>query len=99
MVDGQIELRLCQFQRVLRKSDAVMDVSVRGDIVLDCFLGSGSSLIACEKVGRICHGVELDPIYVDTIVRRWQAFTGLSAVHAISGRSFDELEMEVADEQ
>jgi DNA modification methylase len=75
-------------------ADAVMDVSVRGDIVLDSFLGSGSTLVACERTDRICCGIELDPVYVDTIVRRWQRFTGLSATHAVSGRSFDELEKE-----
>ena len=76
-----------------------MDVSVRGDIVLDSFLGSGTTLIACERTGRTCHGIELDPLYVDTIVRRWQKFTGLSATHAVSGRKFNDFEMEVADEQ
>jgi DNA modification methylase len=80
-------------------ADAIMDVSARGDIVLDSFLGSGTTLIACERTGRTCYGMELDPLYVDTIVRRWQKFTGLSATHAASGRSFDELEKEVANEQ
>ncbi len=78
-------------------ADAVMDVSARGDIVLDSFLGSGSTLIACERTGRICYGIDIDPVYVDTIVRRWQRFTGLSATHAVSGRSFDELEKEVGE--
>jgi DNA modification methylase len=78
-------------------SDAIMDVSARGDIVLDSFLGSGTTLIACERTGRTCYGIELDPLYVDTIIRRWQKFTGLSASHAASGRSFNELEKEVAD--
>jgi DNA modification methylase len=80
-------------------ADAIMDVSDRGDVVLDPFLGSGTTLIACERTGRTCYGIELDPLYVDTIVRRWQKFTGLSATHAASGRSFNELEKEVADEQ
>jgi DNA modification methylase len=80
-------------------ADAIMDVSARGDIVLDSFLGSGTTIIACERTGRTCYGIELDPLYVDTIIRRWQKFTGLSATQAASGRSFDELEKEVADEQ
>jgi DNA modification methylase len=80
-------------------ADAIMDVSDRGDVVLDPFLGSGTTLIACERTGRTCYGIELDPQYVDTIIRRWQKFTGLSATHADSGRSFNELEKEVADEQ
>jgi DNA modification methylase len=76
-----------------------MDVSCRGDIVLDCFLGSGSTLIACERTGRTCYGVELDPAYVDVVVRRWQGLTGLSAKHASSSRTFTELEKEASDER
>jgi len=79
-------------------ADALMDSSARGDMVLDPFLGSGTTVIAAERSGRVCHGIELDPIYVDTIVRRWQTFTGLIATHAISGRSFADLEQEVASE-
>jgi DNA modification methylase len=76
-------------------ADAIMDCSARGDIVLDPFLGSGTTVIATERTGRICYGMEIDPVYVDTIVRRWQRFTGLLATHAISGKSFDEIEKEV----
>jgi DNA modification methylase len=72
-------------------ADAIMDVTARGDIVLDCFLGSGSTLIAAEKVGRRCYGIELDPLYVDTTIRRWQKWTGDRAIHVASGKSFDEL--------
>jgi DNA modification methylase len=79
-------------------ADAIMDCSARGDIVLDPFLGSGTTVIAAERTGRICYGMEIDPLYVDTIVRRWQRFTGLSATHAVSGKRFDELEKEVASE-
>lgn len=78
-------------------ADAIMDVSSRGDIVLDSFLGSGTTIIAAERTGRICFGIEIDPLYVDTIVRRWQKFTGLSAIHAESERAFDELEKEAVD--
>jgi DNA modification methylase len=56
--------------------DALLDVSNRGDIVIDPFLGSGSTLIAAETTGRVCRGVELDPLYVDIIVRRYEAATG-----------------------
>lgn len=69
--------------------DALLDASVRGDLVLDPFLGSGSTLIAAERTGRACRGIELDPLYVDTAVRRWQAHTGGKAVHATTGASFD----------
>ena len=50
--------------------DALLDLTNRGDLVIDPFLGSGSTLIAAENTGRVCRGVELDPLYVDVIVRR-----------------------------
>ena len=80
-------------------ADAILDCSARGDIVLDAFLGSGTTLIAAERTGRCCSGLELDPPYVDTIIRRWQGLTGGRAHHAVSGRSFDDLaaEAEVVD--
>jgi DNA modification methylase len=69
-------------------ADAILDCSSRGDLVLDAFLGSGTTLIAAERTGRCCRGLELDPLYVDTIVRRWQAYAGEDARHAVSGQSF-----------
>jgi DNA modification methylase len=69
--------------------DALIDLTNRGDIVLDPFLGSGSTLIAAEKMGRICHGVELDPLYVDVIIRRYAAVTGTSAVLVETGETFE----------
>ena len=50
--------------------------------MLDAFLGSGTTLIAAERTGRRCYGLELDPTYVDTTIRRWEALTGGSARHA-----------------
>ncbi len=70
-------------------ADALRDVTHRGEVVLDVFLGSGSTLIAAEETGRVCVGVELDPIYVDAAIRRWQKRTGKEAVHAVSGETFD----------
>ena len=67
-----------------------------GDLVYDPFLGSGTSIIAAETIGRTCFGLELYPLYVDVIVRRWQAFTGGSAVSATSGQSFDQIAKESA---
>lgn len=55
---------------------ALINSSKEEDIVLDLFLGSGSTLIASEKTGRICYGMELDPKYVDTIVKRYEDYTG-----------------------
>jgi hypothetical protein len=78
-------------------ADAIMDCSARNEIVLDSFLGRGTTLIAAERTGRVCYGIEIDPGYIDTAVRRWQVFTGKTAIHGTSGRSFIELEREVAN--
>jgi len=78
-------------------ADAIMDCSARGEVVLDGFLGSGTTVIAAERAARRCYAVELDPLYVDTVVRRWQTYTGESAVQASSGRRFAELEAHNAD--
>jgi len=77
---------------VVLVADAIMDCTARGELVLDGFLGSGTTVIAAERVGRNCYGLELDPLYVDTIVRRWQAFTGDHARNASSGELFAERE-------
>jgi len=71
--------------------DALLDLTNRGEIVIDPFLGSGSSLIAADKTGRICRGVELDPLYVDVIVRRYETATGNDAVLVETGETFEEL--------
>jgi len=78
-------------------ADAIMDATSRRDIVLDGFLGSGTTVVAAERTGRRCFGLELDPLYVDTIVRRWQAVTRNEARHTSSGRLFMELEDEVKE--
>src|SRR5260370_33745355 len=57
-------------------ADAILDCTARGDIVLDGFLGSGTTVIAAERTGRRCYGNELDPAYVDTIIHRWQTLPG-----------------------
>jgi DNA modification methylase len=71
-------------------ADALLDCSARGDLVLDSFLGSGTTLIAAERVGRCCHGIEIDPLYVDVAIRRWQRYSGECAINQ-SGKCFDEL--------
>lgn len=75
---------------------ALRNSSERGAIVLDPFLGSGTTLIAAERTGRVCYGIELDPAYADCCIRRWQEHTGEQAVHDESGRTFDDLAAEAA---
>ncbi|MGE3779179.1 MAG: site-specific DNA-methyltransferase [Pirellulaceae bacterium] len=69
-------------------AEAIKDCTRRRDLVLDPFAGSGSTLIAAEKAGRIAACIELDPLYVDTIVRRWEKLTGETAVQADTGEDF-----------
>jgi DNA modification methylase len=80
-------------------ADALLDASARGDLVLDPFLGSGSTLIAAERVGRRCAGLEIDPGYVDAVIRRWQRHSGDDAIHADSGRHFNDIEAQREDSQ
>jgi len=80
-------------------ADALLDVSERGDLVLDPFLGSGSTLIAAERVGRRCRGLDLDPAYVDLTIRRWERLTGQQAVHVTSGQTFLQREEAARDAQ
>jgi DNA modification methylase len=68
--------------------DAILDVTNRNQIVLDIFLGSGTTLIAAEKSGRICYGIELEPLYIDTAIRRWQDLTGESAINLNTGKTY-----------
>ena len=72
-------------------ADALRDCSRRGDIVLDPFMGSGTTVLAAEKVGRRAYGLELDPLYVDAAVRRWQNFTRRDALLQGSRTTFDEV--------
>lgn len=71
--------------------DALLDVTQGGELVLDPFLGSGTTLLAAERARRVAAGIELDPAYVDVCIRRWQEMTGKVAVHAETDRSFDEM--------
>jgi hypothetical protein len=72
-------------------ADAILDCSARGELVLDSFLGSGTTLIAAERVGRTCYAIEIDPIYVDVAIRRWQKKTGDRAIHAVTATFFDDV--------
>jgi DNA modification methylase len=68
-------------------SDAILDSTKRNDIVLDPFLGSGTTILAAERIGRRCYGIEIDPLYVDTAIERWQRMTGRKA-HNSLGETF-----------
>lgn len=70
--------------------DAIKDVSHRSDIVLDPFGGSGSTLLAAEKTGRRARLIELDPLYVDVTIRRWQELTGQSAIDEVTGETYEQ---------
>lgn len=72
-------------------ADALLDSTARGEVVLDSFLGSGTTLMAAERVGRLCHGIEIDPVYVDVAIRRWQTYTGQAAIHGLTGQRFDQV--------
>lgn len=72
-------------------SDAILDVSKRGDLVIDAFLGSGTSIIAAERVARRCYGIELDPKYADIVIERYERHSGEPAVHCTTGRTFREI--------
>ncbi len=79
-------------------ADAIMDVTNRGDVVLDSFLGSGTTLLACERVGRVCRGIEIEPKYVDVAILRWQKLTGKDAVNVGLERTYNELLMGARNE-
>ena len=75
-------------------ADAIRDCSRRKGVILDPFLGSGTTILAAERTGRTGYGMELDPRYVDVILRRWTASGGAPPRHAETGRTFDEVASE-----
>ena len=77
--------------------DAIKDCSKRGGIILDPFAGSGTTLIAAEKTGRKARLIELDPLYCDVTIRRWQELTGHDAIHAQTCKTFNETQAEQGD--
>lgn len=72
--------------------DALLDVTAMGDLVLDPFMGSGTTVLAAELSKRVCAGIEISPAYVDVAIGRWERLTGLEAVHAETGLTFAELQ-------
>jgi DNA modification methylase len=74
-------------------SDAILDSTKRNEIVLDPFCGSGTTILAAERTGRHGCGIEIDPLYVDTAVERWERMTGKQARHA-TGQTFADIKAE-----
>jgi DNA modification methylase len=72
-------------------ADAIRDVTHRGQIVLDSFMGSGTTLLAAERTGRIAYGMDLDPGYIDLTIRRWGAMTGRDATLLATGQTFQQV--------
>jgi DNA modification methylase len=72
----------------------ILNHTLPGESIYDCFLGSGTTLIAAEQTGRVCYGVEVDEKYIDLVVRRWQRYTGKQAVLVGDGRTFDQIASE-----
>jgi DNA modification methylase len=80
-------------------ADAILDCTNRGGIVLDPFLGSGTTLLAAEQVGRRCRAIEIEPAYVVLACRRWEQITGEQAVHVATDLTLDELKQKRAAER
>jgi DNA modification methylase len=72
-------------------ADAMKDCTRRDDIVLDTFCGSGTTILAAERVGRRAYTIEIEPRFVDVAIKRWQVFSGKDATHSDTGLSFDEI--------
>jgi DNA modification methylase len=72
-------------------ADAMKDCTRRGDIVLDSFCGSGTTILAAERIGRRAYALELEPRFIDVAIKRWQAFSRKDAIHAETGMTFDEV--------
>ena len=77
-------------------ADAIKDCTRRGEIVLDTFCGSGTTILAAERVGRHARAIEIERRFVDVAIRRWQAFSRKDAIHAETGLSFEEIATERA---
>jgi len=75
-------------------ADLIRDCSKRNGVILDPFGGSGTTIIAAERTGRIARVIELDPLYVDVAIRRWKKITGVPARHATSGLNFEQVAAE-----
>jgi DNA modification methylase len=66
----------------------ILNNSDPGQAVYEPFLGSGTTLIAAQSTGRVCYGIEIDPVFLDVVIRRWQSFTGEVAIRARDRQAF-----------
>jgi DNA modification methylase len=89
--DGELSKMHPTVKPVKLVADAILDCSLHNELILDLFGGSGTTLIACEETDRRCCMMELDPKYVDTIIRRWQKHTEQHAILESTGKTFEEL--------
>ena len=78
--EGEKDKRVHPTQKPVALAEWAVEQYLKGSTVLDLFLGSGSTLIACEKLRKACYGMEMSPAYCDVIVKRWEDFTGNTAV-------------------
>lgn len=76
---------------IMLVADAIKDCTRRNDIVIDPFVGSGTTILAAERVGRLAFGIEIDPLYVDTAIRRWIATYKSDVILEGTGQTFDEV--------
>jgi DNA modification methylase len=88
-----------KFDHVNQKPEAlfrrpILNHTLRGELIYEPFLGSGTTLAAAEVTGRLCYGMEIDPKYVDVVVQRWQQLSGKQAVLDGDGRTFEEISAE-----
>jgi DNA modification methylase len=78
--EGEKDQRVHPTQKPVALAEWAVKQYLKGSIVFDLFLGSGSTLIACEKLRKACYGMEMSPAYCDVIVKRWEQFTGKKAM-------------------
>ena len=88
--EGEKDKRVHPTQKPVALAEWAVEQYLKGSTVLDLFLGSGSTLIACEKLRKACYGMEMSPAYCDVIVKRWEDFTGNTAVCVPSDQHFTE---------
>jgi DNA modification methylase len=79
-------------------SDAILDSTKRGDVVVDPYIGSGTTILSAERTGRRCFGIEIEPTYVDTAISRWERLTGKKAL-TTAGLTFEQVKLDRSADQ